>query len=59
MAEPVCSIADPRWFERNWTSGSGRRSRPFRKRNAAPYEKTLRNYAAVVAIGCALLWVRI
>jgi transposase len=23
------------------------------------YEKTLRNYAAVVALGCALLWLRI
>ena len=26
---------------------------------ATRYEKTLRNYAAVVAIGCALLWLRI
>jgi hypothetical protein len=24
-----------------------------------PYEKTLRNYTAVVAIGCAMLWLRI
>jgi len=26
---------------------------------ATRYEKTLRNYAAVVAIGCALLWLRV
>ena len=26
------------------------------RRFATRYEKTLRNYAAVVAIGCALLW---
>ena len=26
---------------------------------ASRYEKTLRNYAALVAIGCALLWLRI
>ena len=26
---------------------------------ATRYEKTLRNYAAVVAIGCTLLWLRI
>ncbi len=26
---------------------------------ATRYEKTVRNYAAVVAIGCALLWLRI
>lgn len=29
------------------------------RRLATRYEKTLRNYAAVVAIGCALLWLRI
>jgi transposase len=29
------------------------------RRFATRYEKTLRNYAAVVAIGCALLWLRI
>lgn len=29
------------------------------RRFATRYEKTLRNYAAVVAIGCALLWSRI
>ncbi|MDF2692155.1 MAG: isftu1, partial [Labilithrix sp.] len=29
------------------------------RRFARRYEKTLRNYAAVVAIGCALLWLRI
>lgn len=29
------------------------------RRFATPYEKTLRNYAAVVALGCALLWLRI
>jgi transposase len=28
------------------------------RRFATRYEKTLRNYAAVVAIGCALLWLR-
>jgi transposase len=28
-------------------------------RFATRYEKTLRNYAAVVAIGCALLWLRL
>jgi transposase len=28
-------------------------------RFATRYEKTLRNYVAVVAIGCALLWLRI
>jgi len=26
---------------------------------ATRYEKTLRNYVAVVAIGCALLWLRL
>ena len=26
---------------------------------ATRYEKTLRNYAAVVAIGCAMLWLRL
>ncbi len=26
------------------------------RRFATRYEKTLRNYAAVVALGCALLW---
>ena len=36
MAGPVCSMAGPRWSERNSTSGSGRRSRPFCKHNAAP-----------------------
>lgn len=29
------------------------------RRFATRYEKTLRNYAAVVAIGCAWLWLRI
>jgi transposase len=29
------------------------------RRFATRYEKTLRNYAAVVTIGCALLWLRI
>lgn len=29
------------------------------RRFATRYEKTLRNYAAVVAIGCALLWLRV
>ena len=29
------------------------------RRFATRYEKTLRNYAAVVAIGCARLWLRI
>lgn len=29
------------------------------RRFATRYEKTLRNYAAVVALGCALLWLRI
>jgi putative transposase len=29
------------------------------RRFATRYEKTLRNYASVVAIGCALLWLRI
>jgi transposase len=29
------------------------------RRFATRYEKTLRNYAGVVAIGCALLWLRI
>jgi transposase len=29
------------------------------RRFATRYEKTLRNYGAVVAIGCALLWLRI
>ena len=28
------------------------------RRFATRYEKTLRNYAAVVAIGCAMLWLR-
>jgi transposase len=29
------------------------------RRFAIRYEKTLRNYTAVVAIGCALLWLRV
>jgi transposase len=29
------------------------------RRFATRYEKTMRNYAAVVAIGCALLWLRV
>lgn len=29
------------------------------RRFATRYEKSLRNYAAVVAIGCSLLWLRI
>jgi transposase len=29
------------------------------RRFATRYEKTLRNHAAVIAIGCALLWLRI
>ena len=29
------------------------------RRFATRYEKTLRNYAAVVALGCGLLWLRI
>jgi transposase len=29
------------------------------RRFATRYEKTLRNFAAVVALGCALLWLRI
>lgn len=29
------------------------------RRFATRYEKTLRNYIAVVAIGCAMLWLRI
>jgi transposase len=29
------------------------------RRFSTRYEKTLRNYAAVVAIGCALLWLRV
>ena len=29
------------------------------RRFATRYEKTLRNYVAVVAVGCALLWLRL
>ena len=29
------------------------------RRFATRYEKTLRNYASVVALGCAMLWLRI
>lgn len=29
------------------------------RRFATRYEKTVRNYAAVVAIGCVLLWLRL
>ena len=29
------------------------------RRFATRYEKTLRNYAAVVSLGCSLLWLRI
>ena len=29
------------------------------RRFATRYEKTLRNYVAVVAIGCAMLWLRL
>jgi transposase len=29
------------------------------RRFATRYDKTLRNYQAVVALGCALLWLRI
>jgi transposase len=29
------------------------------RRFATRYEKTLRNYSSVVALGCALLWLRI
>jgi transposase len=29
------------------------------RRFATRYEKTQRNYAAVVALGCALLWLRV
>ena len=29
------------------------------RRFATRYDKTLRNYAAVVALGCALVWLRI
>ncbi|MBN1960410.1 MAG: IS5 family transposase [Deltaproteobacteria bacterium] len=29
------------------------------RRFATRYEKTLRNYAAVIAIGCSMLWLRI
>ena len=29
------------------------------RRFATRYEKTLRKYSAVVAIGCALLWLRV
>ena len=29
------------------------------RRFATRYEKTVRNYAAVVAVGCAMLWLRI
>jgi transposase len=29
------------------------------RRLATRYEKTLRNYAAVVALGCALVWLRL
>lgn len=29
------------------------------RRFATRYEKTLRNYAAVVALGCSLLWLRV
>lgn len=29
------------------------------RRLATRYEKTVRNYAAVVAIGCAILWLRL
>ena len=29
------------------------------RRFATRYEKTLRNYAAVVALGCAMLWLRL
>jgi transposase len=29
------------------------------RRFATRYEKTLRNYAAVVALGCVLLWLRV
>jgi len=29
------------------------------RRFATRYEKTIRNYAAVVALGCALLWLRV
>jgi transposase len=41
--------------EIEWTFNLLKQARRF----ATRYEKTLRNYAAVVALGCAMLWLRI
>ena len=50
--------------ERQWQrikAALGMETRPasWVRRFATRYEKTLRNYTAVVALGCALLWLRV
>jgi hypothetical protein len=53
--------AAPSWARRASPSAvvAGFLGRSQARRLATRYEKTLRNYAAVVALGCALLWLRV
>ena len=58
------SWIDPPAFDRELYKARAEVERTFNllkqaRRFATRYEKTLRNYAAVVAIGCAMLWLRI
>ena len=54
------AVACPAWIYHNRNCVERLWARLIEWRAVATrYEKTLRNYAAVVAIGCALLWLRI
>ncbi len=55
---------DPPPYDKDMYKARGEVERTFNllkqaRRFATRYEKTLRNYEAVVAIGCAMLWLRI
>jgi transposase len=56
--------ANPQSHDRELYKGRNAVERTFSllkqaRRFATRYEKTLRNYASVVAIGCAMLWLRL
>jgi transposase len=61
---PKANRTDPPDFDKNKYKARSEVECTFNllkqaRRFATRYEKTLRNYAAVVAIGCAMLWLRI
>jgi transposase len=65
LFEALCQDHDDEWhsidstINRAHQHAAGAKGLKQARRFATRYEKTLRNYTAVVALGCALLWLRV